>query len=65
MSEKTVTCPKCGHISGDDWSQCDKQCPMPGSPHHVKEHPLASLARDRLIEAGLWARPLPAKPTGE
>ena len=26
-------CPKCGHRSGDDWSQCSKRCPVPGSPH--------------------------------
>lgn len=28
------TCPKCGALSGDDWSQCNGECPMPGSPHH-------------------------------
>jgi hypothetical protein len=26
-------CPKCGHSSGGDWSQCKGACPMPGSPH--------------------------------
>lgn len=25
-------CPKCGKISGDDWSQCKGACPMHGSP---------------------------------
>jgi len=28
-----VRCPKCGEVSGDDWSQCDGKCPMEGSPH--------------------------------
>lgn len=27
-------CPKCGAVNGDDWSQCDGACPMPGSPHY-------------------------------
>jgi len=27
-------CPKCGATSGDDWSQCQGSCPIPGSPHH-------------------------------
>jgi hypothetical protein len=27
-------CPKCGVQSGDDWRQCEGQCPMPGSPHY-------------------------------
>ena len=26
-------CPKCGAVSGDDWSQCEGDCPMPISPH--------------------------------
>lgn len=29
-----MNCPKCGANSGDDWSQCGKSCPMPGSPHY-------------------------------
>lgn len=29
-----TTCPKCLHTSGDDWSQCRGECPMPGSPHN-------------------------------
>jgi len=28
-----VKCPKCKAVSGDDWSQCEKSCPVPGSPH--------------------------------
>lgn len=27
-------CPKCGKTSGDDWSQCEGDCPIPFSPHH-------------------------------
>jgi len=27
-------CPKCGAISGDDWSHCIGHCPMPMSPYH-------------------------------
>lgn len=30
----SISCPKCGAESGDDWSQCEGACPMPGSPHH-------------------------------
>lgn len=35
MSTPTpTTCPKCDATSGDNWSQCDGVCPMPGSPHY-------------------------------
>lgn len=27
-------CPKCGHLSGDDWSQCGNSCPMEMSPYY-------------------------------
>jgi hypothetical protein len=27
-----LTCPKCNVESGDDWSSCEKSCPMPMSP---------------------------------
>lgn len=27
-------CPKCKATSGDDWSQCRGDCPMPMSPHY-------------------------------
>lgn len=30
-------CPKCGAISGDDWSQCDGDCPLPISPDYHKQ----------------------------
>ena len=26
-------CLKCGALSGDDWSQCEGQCPVKGSPY--------------------------------
>lgn len=29
-----IVCPKCGYTSGNDWGQCDKQCPMRMSPHY-------------------------------
>lgn len=29
------TCPKCGAVSGDDWSQCEGRCPMEMSPHYT------------------------------
>jgi hypothetical protein len=29
-----MNCPKCGAASGDDWRQCEGDCPMPGSPHY-------------------------------
>jgi hypothetical protein len=28
-----LTCPKCHYTSGDNWAQCDGDCPMPMSPH--------------------------------
>jgi hypothetical protein len=28
-----VSCPKCEADCGDDWSECDGDCPMLGSPH--------------------------------
>jgi hypothetical protein len=31
--EIEIVCPKCKAESGDDWSQCDKDCPMEMSPH--------------------------------
>lgn len=34
-----VRCPKCGFNSGDDWSQCEGDCPMPMSPHYRKHEP--------------------------
>ena len=38
-----VECPRCGQISGNDWSQCPPGCPMPQSPHFRQPLP-ASLA---------------------
>jgi len=29
-----ITCPKCGHESGDAWGQCEKKCPFSFSPHY-------------------------------
>ena len=26
-------CPKCKMPSGDSWSECGRNCPIPGSPH--------------------------------
>lgn len=28
-----IKCPKCGVSSGDDWTQCHGNCPMPASPY--------------------------------
>lgn len=32
-----IQCPKCGYFSGDDWSQCNQDCPMPMSPHYKRK----------------------------
>lgn len=32
-SQTPKGCPKCGKMSGDDWSQCEGDCPIPMSPH--------------------------------
>jgi hypothetical protein len=50
-------CPKCGAVSGDDWSQCKGFCPMPGSPHYSKtEMPAHSLRSPMTNDAVLiWA----------
>lgn len=29
-----LKCPKCGVWSGDNWVQCEGECPMPHSPHY-------------------------------
>jgi len=34
MTDEYPTCPKCDAESGNDWSQCEGSCPMPGSPHY-------------------------------
>lgn len=34
QSQTTAKCPKRGYLSGNDWSQCGKSCPMPSSPHY-------------------------------
>lgn len=34
--EKVRRCVKCRAISGDGWSQCHGECPIPGSPHYKK-----------------------------
>jgi len=34
MGDQTITCPKCKHISGDDWKQCCGACPMKMSPYY-------------------------------
>jgi hypothetical protein len=28
-----MKCPKCEAVSGDDWGQCEGECPMSSSPH--------------------------------
>jgi hypothetical protein len=33
LPDPLITCPKCGAVSGDDWSQCKGTCPMTMSPH--------------------------------
>jgi hypothetical protein len=30
-------CPKCGHVSGDSWEQCARNCPLEQSPHFNQE----------------------------
>ena len=40
MSDPQITqenlwrCPRCKMTSGNDWSQCEKRCPIPVSPHY-------------------------------
>lgn len=29
-----IQCPKCKKFSGDDWAQCNGECPMSMSPHY-------------------------------
>jgi hypothetical protein len=38
-------CPKCHHGSGDDWTQCNGVCPVPGSPHYRPPIPEFSYIR--------------------
>lgn len=34
---KILQCPKCKADSGNDWSQCQKKCPVDQSPHFDPE----------------------------
>jgi Zn finger protein HypA/HybF involved in hydrogenase expression len=34
-----IRCPKCKATSGNDWSQCGTDCPMPMSPAYAKPAP--------------------------
>lgn len=45
-----TTCPKCGATSGDDWSQCKGDCPLPGTPHY--KPPFHAGDRIRLVSMG-------------
>jgi hypothetical protein len=49
LPEQVIVCPKCGAESGDDWSQCERSCPMPMSPHYKKS------------TADRWKKPKTAK----
>lgn len=40
-----VECPKCGQQTGDDWSQCQGACPIPGSPHYSAREALRRILR--------------------
>lgn len=33
VKDNHLECIKCKSLSGDDWSQCEGQCPVKGSPH--------------------------------
>lgn len=33
MANGAKRCPKCKRYSGDDWTQCEGECPMSPSPH--------------------------------
>lgn len=37
--EAAAECPKCGYTSGNDWTQCKGDCPMPMSPHYKAAQP--------------------------
>lgn len=45
-----VVCSKCGAESGDDWSQCDKHCPIPVSPHYAAEPVTPAGLREKIIK---------------
>lgn len=32
--DEIMICPVCGQHSGNDWSQCQDNCPVPFSPHY-------------------------------
>lgn len=50
-------CPKCGKYSGDDWSQCEGDCPIPMSPHYrsLDEKPCAKETVSDDFISGQWA----------
>lgn len=48
-----MQCPKCKSHSGDNWNQCNGDCPMPGSPHYNKQSDfLADSTIESLIGTG-------------
>lgn len=34
IAREMSPCPKCGATTGNDWSQCKGECPMPPSPYY-------------------------------
>lgn len=65
VPECAKQCPKCHMWSGDDWSQCNGACPMPGSPHYKpaladgRTFPVGYVADYAAIEAMVLAHLLP------
>ena len=51
-------CPKCGATSGDNWSQCEGECPMPGSPHFKFSTLSEALRRMHKTDADILKRTL-------
>ena len=58
-----LECPKCGAVSGDDWSQCKGVCPVECSPHFdlqtrmtLKAAPRRPMLDRLLAQAKEWDR---------
>lgn len=47
--KKFIKCPKCHYISGDDWEQCKKKCPMIMSPYYLED--IATLYKPNVRES--------------
>jgi hypothetical protein len=55
-----MECPKCGAVSGEDWSQCESVCPMAASPHFDPDWEKELTDEEYLMDLAERLRSVPA-----